>query len=366
MQLKSAGEFEESQRWYEKGLALTEGAEYWSDAATFCRRLSSLHEAQSRYDLALEYKKEQNSFTGKFRDQRRDAVVQLLRTDNQIANKEKLISQQKEENLSLENSNLKQSQQIIGISLAAALAVFVLAAIGVAQRRKRKRQELETMEREREAEQQVSDLIQNHRFEKLTATIQGEEQERDRLAKEIHDGVGGTLSGIAMKLEATDDKDELKSLADRLRKTHDELRNISHNIALPALEDNTLVELTGNLLANVKSDHGLEVGYVHFPTDKPFGLDQRLEIASYRIIQELVNNTVKHARASKLEVQLTRHEDGLLIVIEDDGVGFDQGDFKAGLGLKNVRERAAVFNGVVKLDTKPGRGTFVSVDIPVV
>lgn len=317
------------------------------------------------FELATDHVEKSKSISRGKISSERDLDYTILNEIYESERKDKVIAQQELTNFEQREKARKMQLILVGVFGALAFSIITTILIVRSNRIKRKADEERIKMQEREAEQQVTDLIQNHRFEKLTATIQGEEQERDRLAKEIHDGVGGTLSGIAMKLETSDDKEEIKSLAERLRKTHDELRNISHNIAIPALEENTLVELTGNLLANVKSDHGLDVGYVYFPQDKPFALDQRLEIAAYRIIQELVNNVIKHAGAKKIELQLTRHDDGLLIAIEDDGQGFDPKSVKSGLGLKNIKERAAVYGGTVKIDSQRDRGTFISVEIPV-
>ena len=95
-------------------------------------------------------------------------------------------------------------------------------------------------------------------------------------------------------------------------------------------------------------------------------MDAKLEIAAYRMVQEAVGNVLKHAKASCISISVTKGAAMVNIIVEDDGVGFEASAIKEGLGMGNLRERAAVFNGVVVVDSHPGHGTTVSIDLPLV
>lgn len=248
---------------------------------------------------------------------------------------------------------------------AVGIVVVLLALLAYRhQRTRRKTAQLELAQQEQEAQQEVQSLLERHRYENLVAQIQGEESERDRLAKEIHDGVGGVLAGIALKMESEHGNSPgISELTKALRQTHEDLRNISHNLALPALEDNSLVELSKELLAGLRNMHGYEIGFTVFP-DSPMRLDPQLEVQLYRVLQELTNNIVKHAQASQVEISFTLHPDELNLMVADNGKGFDPATVKTGLGQRTVRERVAPFGGTVRVESTPGNGTTATVVIP--
>ena len=94
-------------------------------------------------------------------------------------------------------------------------------------------------------------------------------------------------------------------------------------------------------------------------------LDKPQELALYRIAQELINNIIKHAQATTISLQLIHHGDTVMMMVEDNGVGFDQEEGAAGIGLQNINSRATLLNGNVTIDSEPGSGTLVTVEIPV-
>ena len=258
-----------------------------------------------------------------------------------------------------EEKTTRRTFALVGVVLVLGLALAIRH-----QRAKRRASQLELENQERRSEQEVQSLLEKHRYENLVAKIKGEETERDRLAKEIHDGVGGVLAGIALKLENAEMGGHApKGLASSLRKTNDDLRSISHNLALPELEDNTLVELTLQLLGNMKETYGYVVGFTLFPK-QAMKLDNTLEIQLYRVIQELTTNTVKHAEATEVEIGFTLHPDALILMVSDNGKGFDNSKTGAGLGMRNVRERMAAFDGKVDIESALDKGCTATVHIP--
>ena len=207
------------------------------------------------------------------------------------------------------------------------------------------------------------------------AIIDAEEKERRRIAQDLHDGVGQLLSAAKLNLSNLESKiivqtDEQKlalqnavSLVDDSVK---EVRAVSHNM-MP----NTLIKLG---LASAVREFITKLG--NAPTLKVdleiVGLDNRLdnqvETVLYRVIQEVVNNIIKHAQASQISMQLIRHETELNVMIEDNGIGFDTNDLDnfEGIGLKGIQTRIAFLNGTVYFDSTLGRGTTIIIDIPLV
>jgi len=207
------------------------------------------------------------------------------------------------------------------------------------------------------------------------AILEAEEKERRRIAQDLHDGVGQLLSAAKLNLSnleskiTTQTEEQKLAIQNALSLVDDsvkEVRAVSHNM-MP----NTLIKLG---LASAVREFITKLGKA--PTLKVdleiVGLDTRLdnqvETVLYRVIQEIVNNIIKHAKASQISMQLIRHETELNIMIEDNGVGFDtnQLDDFEGIGLKGIKTRIEFLNGSVHFDSSIGRGTTVIIDIPLV
>jgi two-component system NarL family sensor kinase len=205
------------------------------------------------------------------------------------------------------------------------------------------------------------------------AVMEAEENERQRIAKDLHDGVGQMMSAAKMNLSAIEselkfeDDDQKRSFEKLIELVDDsckEVRSVSHLMMPNALLKNNLAaaieEFTGKL-----DKKALQV---HLYTE---GLESRLEsnieTVLYRIIQECVNNVIKHAEATTLDISIIRDKDGINATIEDNGKGFDTtdpGKFE-GMGLKNIITRVGYLKGSVDFDSAPGRGTVVALHVPV-
>lgn len=198
----------------------------------------------------------------------------------------------------------------------------------------------------------------------LHALLLGQEQERQRIAQELHDGLGVQLSAMKMKLGAQPNAD--KSLLDDLDSAHEDVRSISRNLMsktlsrlglLPAIEDLTRQIQQVETRCNIRFIQNVQL--TEFST--------RAEINLFRIAQEMLNNAVRHALATEITLQVIQHDDSIIISCEDDGKGFDIAHIKRqnGIGLANLGYRASALNGKMSIDTSPGRGTMVSIELPI-
>lgn len=218
--------------------------------------------------------------------------------------------------------------------------------------------------------QQQLNSQQNELFNTIINT---QDKERKRIAQDIHDSLGSVLSAAKLKLsglgnyhpDMTGEQQEayLATLS-LLDEAMTELRNISHNIMPAALSKLGLPAALQHLFAAMSSCGGL---HFQFTTH---GLEDRLpeetEISIYRMVLELVNNVVKHARASKVTVQLIRHPDHINIIVEDNGIGFDHRStsHQPGIGLNNILSRVEYLEGRMDIDSGRHNGTTVMIDIP--
>lgn len=233
----------------------------------------------------------------------------------------------------------------------------------------RSRNRLATKARELH-EQRVNELIQGQEIKTMSAMMEGQHAERERVAKELHDRVGSMLSSVkhqfsALELRVTELKDEqrgqYKKVYGLLDEVVGEVRRISHDMVAGTLARFGLPKALTDLKDAVQIKGRIEVELSIFGVGR---LERSLEIALYRVIQELVSNVLKHAQASELTIALTQHADRLNVIVADNGKGFDVDQLSDGMGMVNVRSRIAAFNGELTVDSSLGRGTTVSIQVP--
>jgi signal transduction histidine kinase len=203
------------------------------------------------------------------------------------------------------------------------------------------------------------------------AVLDAEERERRRIAGDLHDGVGQMLSVALLNLNGVFSKIDLseteRAQADKtlglLNESYDEMRSISHQMMPNALIKSGLATAVKEFLNKINKDR-IKVSLQTVGLNKR--LEDQLETVIYRVIQESVNNVIKHAEATSLDIQIVRDEEGLDVTIEDNGKGFDKDKLKKsdGIGMANIFTRIAFLKGTVEIDSAPGRGTLIAIHIP--
>ena len=223
-------------------------------------------------------------------------------------------------------------------------------------------------ERRKRHLQQLAHLAQAQELLALRGVMTGEERERSRIARDLHDGLSSLLAAIKIQFNsiqqahpglARDTKYEETLYA--LDEASREVRRIAHNMMPEMLATYGLIEGLHEFVNNLQGP--LEVSFSHFGMDQP--LDSQTELVLYRMIQELFNNILKHSQATEALLQLNRHDDHLSLTVEDNGRGFIPAEKAAeGLGLANLRSRVSLLQGSLHIDSAPGQGTSVYIDIP--
>ncbi len=205
---------------------------------------------------------------------------------------------------------------------------------------------------------------------KLNSMIEGEEQERKRIAKDLNNGLGGMLATIRKAMIELEKKASSSSSgkSERFSKTRQlindagsELQHITQNMLPDVLISEGLSTSLQKVLDNISSlKTELET------QGKPYRLDETIEITMYRVLQEVLNNCLKHSKASWLSVKLIFHQNEFIAEVRDNGVGFDPLALEnEGLGLKNIRSRIHFIGGRVQLVSQPEEGTTVILKVPV-
>jgi len=264
--------------------------------------------------------------------------------------------------IALKSKNEKK-ETLNKILIGASIALLFIGFLGY--RNFRNKQKIQNLK--------ISELEKDKQLFAVDAMLKGQEEERSRIAKDLHDGLGGLLSGT--KLSFTTMKENLiltpenaiqfdKSLS-MLDTTISDLRKVAHNLMPEALVKFGLNDALRDFCNSIQSASSISVDY------QKLGIDRKIsntgEIFIYRIIQELVNNAVKHAEAKEIIVQLSVESNKVLVTVEDNGKGYDATTIqsKKGAGLDNIIYRVQYLNGKIDTVTSLSNGTSVNIELNV-
>ena len=206
--------------------------------------------------------------------------------------------------------------------------------------------------------------------EKIFAEITIRENERKRIAGDLHDSLGPLLSAVKLNISSVDvetaaDREVLEKTGGYLDEIIGSMRRISHDLLPSTLERRGLLEAIREFLLQVKNKQSVNI---QLYVVKEISVPKEKEIHIFRMIQEIVHNTIKHAHAHNLQIGFSEEGGHLLCLTKDDGQGFDKEKVLAGslgLGLRSLESRCEILNGVLTLDSVPGGGTNYFIKIPV-
>jgi PAS domain S-box-containing protein len=223
-------------------------------------------------------------------------------------------------------------------------------------------------ERKRMNEQLVAEQKRYQR--RLTQqVILAQEREREVIGRELHDNVNQVLTTVKLYLELAmsdaEARDQfLPKSIQHIVESINEIRNLSRDLTAPTLGTKSLVDSVNALVEMVQSSSGLYIQFEHSAYHNPIPMDQKLAI--YRIVQEQLNNIIKHANATEVLISLSQTATGTVLNIKDNGRGFDPSISRNGIGLNNILSRAKVFEGEVNIESSIGCGCMITISLPVV
>lgn len=289
----------------------------------------------------------------------KDSLIKIETTQTLDALRAGYEADKQEKELALQKAKINQQQVII-----LAISICSLLSLGLVF--------LYFSRKKNALKNEMATAILKEKNNAAMAILAAEEKERKRIASDLHDGIGQMMSAVKMNLSSLAYK--LTSLTPQeaalLEKTMaltdescKEVRTVSHNMMPNALLKSGLSSAIKTFVDKI--DHKKLKVNLHSE-----GLDNRLpdtvEIVLYRVIQETVNNVIKHAKANQLDIAIIKDVDGLSCTIEDNGIGFNFNDknLTEGIGLKNIQARITYLQGTVEWDAIPNKGTLVSIHIP--
>ena len=314
-------------------------------------RLADAASRLNKHQQAFGFHKKFVQYKDSIFNQKNQTVLSELEVKYQTAEKEKALSQQKF-SMAEKEIQLQRSLQMSFYSIASALAAcFMAMLVYLYFRGKRKlhQKQFQAMEQEKE-------------IHLLQAAMQGEEKERNRIAKDLHDGVAGMLAAVKMHFSSialheggvlqTEGYQQGIHLLDEASQ---ELRKTSHNLMPEVLLRHGVDEAVRRYCNNITNSNKLRIQYDAIGEVGRF-VDS-FELSVYRIVQELLNNIVKHSKATEAIVQITFQSNMLSITIEDNGIGFAiDAEQKDGTGINGLQSRVKAMNGRMELDSAPGQG----------
>ena len=273
--------------------------------------------------------------------------IQLLDVQYQTEKKQALIKQLEKEK-ELQALSLKQKNTfnaLLGIGL------FAAALIGFLFYRNAKRKQQLGKQAAEIKDIRINELENEKQLVAVNSILEAQETERSRMAKDLHDGLGGMLSGIKLNLTSvkenmivaeTDARLFNKSIK-QLDGAIIEMRRIAHNMMPEALLKFGLSDAIEDYCNGINESNTVKMSY--FQLGVQHALEKSTEVILYRIIQELSNNAIKHADAKNILIQIIKNEYGITLTVEDDGKGFDRGILTKGAGLQNVQSRVDYLRG---------------------
>ena len=353
------------QKQYDKALSYYNKALFLSKNAAADQRLNLYKYISQAYSVSNDYKNAY-FFQEKFRDLN-DSIFNINKNIafNEIQTKYEVEKKNLKIDLLSKEKTIEKTKKQVVIFLGFA-GTIPLLLLTLFYKKKNKLQKV-INQKEHELFVQEKTKIENEQeIKRVRAILEGQSTERDRIASEIHDGVGGELAGIKLylyRINASLEDEKISLVINRLTGLFQELRNISHNLSSNFLKDkdfySVLLELKKGY--EIRNEFNLEI--VIYPEDTFTDLPESFTHEVYRIIQELLANVSKHAKAEKVDLTITRHDDFLNIIVEDDGIGFTTSG-SSGIGLKNIQDRLKPLHGTLNIESIPNEGSIIIIDIP--
>lgn len=328
----------------------------------YYNEMAKLYNATKEYDKAYYYSNKYNVINDSLNNTKFKTEIVELEAKYKKAESEKKITLLQSENekaaLMVYNNHLNSILFAV-LSFLLFLTVLFLWIFN-------KNQKKLSAQKEINLKQELKAFENRHKLSVSKALIQGEEVERKRIARDLHDGLGSMLSSLKIHLNlAQKEKGEaLPGVGNLLDNSIKELRNISQNLMPETLLELSLEHALRDLCAaNSNAVTKIEFQYLI----KKSKLSKTDEIMIYRIIQELLNNALKYANASQVLVSCSQNKDVFFITVEDNGLGFDVSDSKKkkGMGLKNIINRVEFLNGKLEIDSKINEGTSIYIELNV-
>jgi signal transduction histidine kinase len=357
-------QYAKAKNYLEKALPQTRAVQNKMLEAEVMKELAMVQSGLGNYERSADYYKDYIVLSDSLKANETTQKIEEIENRYQSEKKRDSIASLQQNNLA-QRTVLRQKTNL-NFALMAGCVLLLLSA-GLLWKNYQNKNRLLLQSRELHAKQ-LSELEKEKKLLAAQSLMKGQEEERSRLARDLHDGIGGLLSGVKLSMStmkgnvflSEENARSFGNVIDQLDRSIAELRRVSHNMMPEALIKYGLKEALENYCDSLNHAGKLEVQLQTYGMETR--MEQSAEIVIYRIVQELLNNVIKHAEAKKVLIQLVREGDRFTLTVEDDGIGFDQAEVKDGAGLSNIKARTNYLNGTMDIVSKKGEGTSINIE----
>lgn len=341
---------------------LIKNTSFTVDKKNYYKELSKVYNATKYYSKAYFYSNKYNVINDSLNNAKLKNEIIELEAKYKKAESEKKISLLQSEN---EKAVLQVNNNRLNMILFAVLSFLLFLTVLFLWSWNNYQKKL-GLQKEMNHIQELAALENQQKLSISNALIEGEEMERKRIARDLHDGLGSMLSGLKMHLSIPlrENNETNPNIHAMLNNSIKELRNISQNLMPESLMKLGLEHALKDLCASHSNpETTIEFQYLV----KKSNLPQHFEIMIFRIIQELLNNALKYAKASHILVSCSQNKDVFFITVEDNGTGFnvESAEKQEGMGLKNIKNRVAFLNGKLEIDSVAAKGTSTYIELKI-
>jgi signal transduction histidine kinase len=334
--------FEEAKTLLDTSLIIAQQNKKLDVQASLLDTYSDLYKESGDYSKSLEYLRKSM--------QKREAFRKQQQIQTSLFLSAVFETQKKEKEILLQEARINRYNIYI---LIGALIILLLVSALIYFRQKMSMEKISMENLEKEKSLEIADAL-----------IKGQDEERKRLAMDLHDGLGAKLGALKLKIDTNLSENpnyyDLTSTVDDISRN---VRELSHRMLPARLAELGLIYSLKNLILSVNASSEMEI---EFETNIKTKLDDKIQIHLYYLIYELINNAIKHSKGKLLTIQLFYADESLTLSAEDDGVGFDVSAKGEGHGMNNIRQRIDYLNGTLIIESEKGQGSVFMIEIPMV
>lgn len=324
--------------------------------------LSDTYREMKNYEKALECLDKKKKYESDLSDQEENKIIRDINTKYETQKKE------------LENQELKIKDQKNKLFLYSFIGLFLVFVVGAYFRISHINKKKKIAEQEKLIEsQKLENVLKEQELLEIDKILEGQEKERLKLANDLHDNLGSVLATLRLNFQnlyqqkegiKEEEKEMFAKTDELIEEAYQKVRGMAHAKNAGVIGSEGLVPAVQNIAKKVAIPNKLKVQVIPFGMTKR--LENALEVTLFRMIQEILTNTIKHAEATEITISLTQDDDSINIIIEDNGKGFNPKslDKKEGMGLTNIEKKTEQLNGTFNIDSFEGKGTTIIIDIP--
>ncbi|WMN10701.1 sensor histidine kinase [Marivirga salinae] len=292
-----------------------------------------------------------NNLRDSLYDNEKMEEIKDLETKYETERKEEEIRAQQ---IAIERENFQKN---LFLSLSILLIILIISTIWFFIQKQKYLKRLKNEE--------ITNMKAEQELKELNAMMHGQEEERNRIASDLHDKLGARLSSIKLLFQSSDKQIAAEKVMENINEAIKETREISHNLSTDLLSRFGLETAIKDTIRTINEAERINADLAIYGLQKRLPLEVERNI--YHVILELINNTIKHAEANNINLQISQAENEISVFYEDDGIGFDvQNVVDSGMGMRSIYARVNTINGAVYFNSKPGGGINVVMSIPVI